>query len=360
MITTSLSSQKLNARPIALWLLICCAMIFVMAVIGAITRLTESGLSMTRWHAVSDMLLPADETAWQAQFDIYQQSPEYQKLNAGMELKQFKSIYFWEWLHRLWGRLIGLVYALPMIYFFARRQVPDWLKPRLLVFLALGGLQGFIGWYMVKSGLIDEPRVSHYRLALHLGTAFVIFGLLWRQAIELLYPKLSAPTPLIPYCLKRHSVFAIAVASLTMLWGVFVAGLDAGLIYNEFPLMGGRLIPGEAWDIEPLWRNLVDNHATVQFIHRALAVLTFITVATLAIRCLNTVWPASLRKLGIALFVVITLQVALGIATLLTHVNVHIAATHQAGALTVLALLIWTNWELIRYPKISATISNFV
>ncbi len=349
--TLTSSPPRNAARPIAIWLLVCCAMIFVMAVIGAITRLTESGLSMTRWHAVSDMLPPLHDADWQTQFDTYKQSPEYQKLNSGMNLAAFKTIYFWEWLHRLWGRLIGLVYALPLIYFAVRRHIPRWLQPRLVFFLALGGLQGFIGWYMVKSGLIDEPRVSHYRLALHLGTAFVIFSLLWRQAIQLLYPRLSAPAPLIPYCLKRHSVFAIVVASVTMLWGVLVAGLDAGMIYNEFPLMGGHIMPSEAWFLHDWWRNLVDNAAMVQFTHRCLAVLTFVTVASLGVRCLRNAWPTTIRKLGVALIVMIGVQVGLGIGTLLTQVNIHLAASHQAGALIVLALLLWVNWELIRYPR---------
>ena len=335
-------------------------MIFIMAVIGAITRLTESGLSMTRWHAVSDMLPPLNDADWQTQFGAYQQSPEYHKLNNGMALDQFKNIYFWEWLHRLWGRLIGLVYALPMLYFVTKRRVPDWLKPRLVFFLFLGGLQGAIGWYMVKSGLIDEPRVSHYRLALHLGTAFVIFALLWRQAIEILHPRLSAPSPLIPYCLKRHSVVAIVVASITMLWGVLVAGLDAGLIYNSFPLMGDHLMPVDAWDLPIWWRNLIDNPPLVQFIHRCLAMLTFVTVGALGIRCLNKAWPTTVRKLGIALLVMITLQVVLGITTLLTHVSIHVAAAHQAGALTVLAVLLWTNWEFIRYPRIELRSQNAI
>jgi cytochrome c oxidase assembly protein subunit 15 len=346
--TPSLSRDPL--RPVALWLLICCAMIFIMAMIGAVTRLTESGLSMVRWHAVTDILPPLHETDWQHQFALYQQTPEYKELNNGMELGQFKQIYFWEWLHRLWGRLIGLVYALPFIYFLIRRQIPRQLLPRFVFFLLLGGLQGFIGWYMVKSGLIDEPRVSHYRLALHLGTAFVIFALLWRQALELLYPKLSAPTPLLPDSLKRHGIVALILASITMVWGVFVAGLDAGMIYNEFPLMGGQIVPSEAFFINPAWKNFFDNHAMVQFTHRWLAVATFFIVLSFAVRCRHITYTPRIRQLGLGLILTILLQLGLGLATLLTQVMVPIAALHQAGALTVLALLVWQDWELRRYP----------
>lgn len=346
----SLSPARNPLKPLAVWLLMCAALIFIMAMIGAITRLTESGLSIVRWHAVSDMLPPLDAATWQTKFDQYQQTPEYQKLNHGMTVREFKQIYFWEWLHRLWGRLIGIAYALPLLYFAIRRQIPSWLMPRLLVFLALGGLQGFIGWYMVKSGLIDEPRVSHYRLAVHLGVAFILFALLWRQALELLYPRLSAPTPLIPTCVKRHSVVAIIIASITIVWGVFVAGLDAGLVYNEFPLMGGTILPSDALGMQPLWINFVDNPVMVQFIHRWLAIITFVTVLSLGIRCVRIVGPSHVRKLGIALILAICAQAGLGIATLLTSVMIPLAALHQAGALTVLALLLWENWELRRYP----------
>ena len=325
-------------------------MIFIMAVIGAVTRLTESGLSMVRWHAVKDMLLPLDQAAWDHQFALYKQSPEFKELNSGMDLAAFKNIYFWEWLHRLWGRLIGLVYAVPFVYFAARRRIPRWLMPRLVFFLALGGLQGFIGWYMVKSGLIDEPRVSHYRLALHLGTAFVIFALLWRQALEIVYPRLSAPTPLFPATLKTHGIIAIVIASITILWGVFVAGLDAGLIYNEFPLMGGQVVPPEGFFLSPAWRNFVDNHAMVQFTHRMLAVTTFLIVVAYAVRGLNMAWPRRVRRNAVLILIMMIVQVSLGVATLLSGVMIPLAAAHQAGALTVLALLLWQDWEMRRYP----------
>lgn len=346
-----LSTLRNPLKPVAVWLLVCCAMIFIMAVIGAVTRLTESGLSIVRWHAVSDMLPPLNADAWTIHFQQYQQTPEYKQLNAGMSLDDFKQIYFWEWLHRLWGRLIGLVYAVPFVYFLLRRQIPRWLMPRLTLFLVLGGLQGFIGWYMVKSGLIDEPRVSHYRLALHLGVAFILFALLWRQALEILYPKLSAPTPLLPVSLKRHGVVALVLASITIIWGVFVAGLDAGLIYNEFPLMGGRLLPSEAGFLKPLWINVFDNHAMVQFTHRWLAITTFMAVLAYGKRSFNPGYTPRIRQLGLGLMIMAWVQVTLGVTTLLSSVAIPLAAAHQAGALTLLALLVWQDWELRRYPE---------
>lgn len=346
-----LPSASQPLKPIAIWLLVNVVLIFMMAVIGAITRLTESGLSMVEWRVVMDILPPLNHEAWQHEFSLYQQTPEYLKLNHGMSLDDFKSIYFWEWLHRLWGRLLGITYAVPFVYFLIRRQIPRWLLPRLVLFLILGGLQGFIGWYMVKSGLIDEPHVSHYRLALHLGMAFVLFGLLWHQALQLLYPKVIAPTPLLPRSLKLHSVVALVLASITIIWGVFVAGLDAGLIYNEFPLMGGSVMPSEAWHLTPAWVNLFDNHAMVQFTHRALAIVTFVTVFAFGLRCRAIAYTPRIRKLGVWMMAGISLQLLLGIVTLLTHVSLHAAATHQAGALVVLALLIWQDWELRRYPQ---------
>jgi cytochrome c oxidase assembly protein subunit 15 len=206
------------------------------------------------------MMPPIGTAAWQEAFAKYQLTPEYIQKNSGMDMDSFQTIYFWEWLHRLWGRLIGLVYVLPLIWFWIRKQVPGELKPRLVFFLFLGGLQGAIGWYMVKSGLIDEPRVSHYRLALHLAAAFVLFALLWAQALQLL-PKfrhaLLSYQPYVKFCIKRHAWVALFLVSATILWGAFVAGLDAGLIYNTFPMMNGKWVPDEFLFEKPWWKNFL-------------------------------------------------------------------------------------------------------
>lgn len=317
-------------------------MIFAMVTIGAITRLTESGLSMVEWRAMIDMLPPLGTAQWEAAFAKYQLTPEYKIKNAGMTLDAFKNIYFWEWLHRLWGRLIGLVYALPLVYFWLRGRIPSELKPRFTFFLFLGGLQGFFGWYMVKSGLINEPRVSHYRLALHLGTAFVLFACLWAQALAL-WPKwqnaiAKHPVPSLAGQ-KAHTWVALLCVALTIIWGAFVAGLDAGLVYNEFPTMGGKWIPGEFMFYKPWWTNFLANHATVQWTHRVLALASFIAVFSLGFRAIRT-RHYLLKKVGHALVGMIFLQVVLGIVTLLTHVALHPAVTHQAGALMTLAILV--------------------
>lgn len=326
------------------WLFISCGMIAAMVVIGAITRLTESGLSMVEWRAMIDVLPPLSDSAWQAEFEKYRVTPEYIQKNAGMGLEAFKEIYFWEWFHRLWGRLIGIVYAVPLVYFWIKGHIPSALKPRFIFFLFLGGLQGFFGWYMVKSGLVNEPRVSHYRLALHLGTAFLIFSLLWAQAL-VLWPRFIKWLEHYPLTrfqvthLRRHTILSLFMVALTIIWGAFVAGLDAGLIYNEFPLMGGKWFPSEGLFNHPWWINFLDNHAAVQWAHRLLATLSFLVVFSLGLRCIWTRHPV-LKKTGHALTGMMFLQYLLGVITLLTHVHLHPAVLHQAGALVLLAILV--------------------
>lgn len=341
-----------SARALSAWLFICCATIFLMIVVGAITRLTESGLSMVEWRALMDMLPPLSEAEWARVFAKYQTSPEYQKINHGMSLVAFKQIYFWEWLHRLLGRLIGLLYALPLAWFWLQGDIPARLKPRFLLLLGLGALQGFFGWYMVKSGLVNEPRVSHYRLALHLGTALLIFSLLWALALSLWPPfALRRQVVLTPHLrtLRRHGMFGLCLIAMTMLWGAFVAGLDAGMIYNEFPKMGGQWIPGELLFMKPWWLNFLHNESAVQWLHRVLGSLTFFTLFTLALCCGWSSVP-QIKKIGALLGLLITMQFALGVATLLSHVAVPLAAAHQAGAvlnlMTLLALLLLLRPEV--------------
>ena len=312
-----------------------------MAVIGAITRLTESGLSIVEWHAFKDMMPPFHQAEWERLFAIYKDTPEYQQINAGMSLDAFKQIYFWEWLHRLWGRLIGIVYAVPLLFFWIRGMIPQGFHVKLGVGLLLGGLQGFMGWYMVESGLIDRPDVSHYRLAAHLGLAFIIFGYLYWLALDLRalsFCGLSAesnkkinmdPAPTrrmtigYSFCRFRHGLIALAVLAITIMWGAFTAGLDAGRIYNTWPLMGGQFIPPEAFG------SITEKHAWVQFTHRWLAVLALIITGSFA-------W----RMKSLFLMGAIMVQFVLGMATLLSQLWIPLAALHQLGALIVLASLI--------------------
>lgn len=340
-----------NTSPaLAYWLFTCCALIIAMIVIGAITRLTESGLSMVEWRAAMDMLPPLSTEAWLDTFHKYQQTPEYIDKNSGMTLAAYQQIYFWEWLHRLFGRLIGMAYALPLLYFWVRGKIPATLKPRFLGLLALGGLQGFIGWYMVKSGLINEPRVSHYRLALHLSTALTLLSLLWLQALSL-WPRAQQWQPGKPGIQYRlHGVVALLMLCVTIIWGAFVAGLDAGMVYNEFPTMGGRLIPSELLFYSPWWQNFLTSHASVQWLHRVLGTASFILILSFAIRLIRR-GDGVLRKCGYGLSGLVLCQFVLGVSTLLSHVAIPLATLHQSGAVMTLLTLLTTLAFLSREER---------
>lgn len=342
-----------NTKPLALWLLACCMMIVAMIIIGAITRLTESGLSIVDWHGFKDMLPPLNHDAWTQKFTQYQDSPEYLLKNKGMELEAFKNIYFWEWLHRLWGRLIGLVYALPLAYFWLRGKISSALKPRFVFFLALGGLQGFVGWYMVKSGLILEPRVSHFRLATHLGLALVLLGFLWCQALALL-PAFAAKLQQfdfpIKFCMKRHYVIGFVLLIGTMMWGAFTAGLDAGLACSDFPKTCAQWVPQELFFQGNFWRNIVHEPTAVQFTHRVWGTLTFLALFTLGLRLLKTRQP-QLKKIGLTLHLLILLQWAMGIGTVQMHVPVAMAAAHQTGAVMTLLVMLTAGLFVLKRKK---------
>lgn len=325
-------------RAVALWLLATCAMIFAMAVIGAITRLTESGLSIMEWAPVSGALPPLGEAEWRRLFALYQQTGEYRSLPGGMSLADFRSIFWWEWLHRLWGRLIGLVYLLPFLWFLWRRQVPAGYARPLWIGFGLGALQGLVGWFMVASGFSERTDVSQYRLVLHLGLALAIYAyLLWLALSLLRGPAREQPTR--P---RRGLVLAGVLLVLTLAAGGFVAGTDAGMTFNEFPTMDGRLVPVGYGALSPWWLNWFETIAAVQFNHRLLATLLLLGVLALS-------WSAWRRSPGapltrdLALLSAATLlQYALGVATLLAVVPVWLGALHQAGALLVLTLAVAT------------------
>lgn len=296
-------------------------MVFAMAIIGAITRLTESGLSITEWKPIMGTLPPLTPEAWDREFALYQKSPEFIHKHHWMTLADFKNIYFWEWLHRLWGRVIGLVYALPLLWFAVRKQIPAGYGHRFLIILAFGGLQGMAGWWMVASGLVDRPAVSHFRLAVHLGLALVIFGALWWTILDLKHSVRKEDGFL------AHTIIAFVLLVFTIIWGAFTAGLDAGLVYNTFPLMDGRLVPAGSPDI-------LYDHGWVQFTHRYLAKLTGVVILALAWRTKNVVLAA-----------MVLIQIGLGIATVLSGVPVVLGALHQAGGIILLGLMINTLYE---------------
>ena len=327
-----------SRTAVAGWLGICCVLVFCMVVLGGVTRLTDSGLSMVRWEPISGMLPPLTETAWQAEFQHYREFPEYQKINAGMSLDAFQRIFYFEYAHRMLGRLIGLVFAIGFVWLWARKHLSRPLVPHLIAMFVLGGLQGLMGWYMVKSGLVEIPHVSQYRLTAHLGLAISIYlYMLW--VLYKLLERRSAPV--VSRGLRRSSWGLGVLAFATVLSGGFVAGLKAGHAFNTFPLMAGQWIPPGYLALEPTWRNFFENIATVQFNHRLLAISTFALVLVFVIRVLKDKALRPLRKPTLTLAGVATIQVGLGISTLLWFVPVALGAMHQAVALILLSVMLY-------------------
>jgi len=334
---------------IAKWLFVMCAMVFAMVVLGGVTRLTHSGLSMVNWHPISGWLPPMDDAAWMAEFENYKQFPEYQKINKGMDLAGFKAIFWFEFSHRLWGRLIGVAFLLPFLFFLVKGWVTRPLAPKLVFMFVLGGLQGVLGWFMVKSGLVDNPDVSQYRLTAHFSAAMLIYGYMFWVALGLLYPERHDFGISGADRLRGGAFIVVAWVALTLVSGGFVAGLDAGFLYNTFPLMEDRLIPVEAYELSPVYLNFFEHPVTVQFNHRTLAELLFVFVFLFWLRSRAFGLHERTRFVTNALMVMICIQVALGISTLLLVVPVTIAAAHQAGAVVLLTLALWTLHEF-RHP----------
>jgi cytochrome c oxidase assembly protein subunit 15 len=328
-----------SEHAIAAWLVACCLLVFAMIVVGGVTRLTHSGLSITEWQPIVGTLPPLSEADWQVAFDKYKATPEYRDVNRGMTLEAFKGIFWWEYFHRLLGRLIGVAFLVPFAWFALRRRIPAGFGWPLAGIFVLGGLQGAMGWYMVASGLVDDPRVSQFRLTAHLGLAFVILGAMEWVALSLLFPKRAALTDPAARSARRWAFGVAALVFAMVLTGGFVAGIRAGFAYNTFPLMNGRWIPPEILMLEPAWRNFFWNMATVQFDHRVGAWLLAFTVPVLwwKLRRAPQI-PASAEKGGGTLLAVLAIQVGLGIATLINVVPLALAALHQAGAVVVFAV----------------------
>lgn len=320
-----------------MWLYGCCALIFLMVIVGAITRLTESGLSIVEWKPLIGAVPPLNEEEWTRVFDLYKQSPEFQQKNFWMEIGDFKKIFFWEWFHRLLGRLIGLAYTLPLIFFWIRKQIPQNAKLKLLGLLFLGGAQGAMGWFMVKSGLVDNPAVSHYRLAAHLGLAFLLYVLILGMALGL-DPKFKDRSINAKRFVITHFWIMTAFIIATITWGAFTAGLDAGLVYNEtFPMMGKAWLPSDGLHLSPAWLNFFENPVGVQFVHRWLAITTMIVILSFWFQMRRQkISFAATEALGAMAII----QAGLGISTLLSGVSLPLAVMHQAGALIILTLLV--------------------
>ncbi len=334
-----------GARAVAWWLIVVAAMVFIMIVIGGVTRLTESGLSITEWQPIMGALPPLSEADWQALFAKYRQSPQFQKVFPDLTLAGFKSIFWLEYIHRLWGRLIGVVFLLPFLWFWLRGRIPRGYWPALLALFALGGLQGALGWLMVESGLVDRPSVSHYRLTAHLGLAIIIYAAVLWTALGLLQPRGD-------FGLTRRNqdwarlVYVLVI--ITIAAGALVAGLRAGLVYNTFPLMGGALVPPDYWLPELGWMNAFENRPAVQFHHRVLATATLLAVAFLwwRVRASEADDP---RRAATLMLGAVLLQYALGIVTILRFGQapppmaeaVAIGTLHQAGAMVLVTAALW-------------------
>ena len=331
------AGEGARPRAVAAWLLACCALVFAMIVVGGVTRLTHSGLSIVEWQPIVGALPPLDEAQWQRAFDQYRQTPEYKLVNAGMTLDEFKRIFWWEYVHRLLGRLIGLAFLLPFLYFLVRRRIPPGLGGKLLGLFVLGGLQGALGWFMVKSGLVDDPRVSPFRLTAHLALAFVILGAMLWIALSLLYAR-DAGDDVATRAARRWATAVVALVALMIVTGGFVAGIRAGFAYNTFPLMNGHVVPPEVLMLEPWWRNFFWNMATVQLDHRLGAWALAIVVPIAWWRVLRAAPTARVRTGAHLLLAMLVVQVTLGIATLVNVVPLPLAALHQAGAVLVFAL----------------------
>jgi cytochrome c oxidase assembly protein subunit 15 len=331
-------------RAVAIWLLICCGLVFAMVVLGGVTRLTGSGLSMADWRPLMGWLPPFSDAQWQRVFDLYQQTPEFLKVNSHMDVAAFKSIFWLEFLHRLLGRTIGIVFLLPFIFFRVRGHIEAAEWPKYLLMFVLGGLQGVLGWYMVKSGLVDNPHVSQYRLSAHLFAAFLIYAYMFWVAMSLLFPASGE---------QRHpwygkSLAVTVLTSVTIISGGFVAGLRAGKIYNTFPLMGEHWIPPGTMALEPFWRNFFDNMTTVQLDHRMLAISTFAVIIVFWVKARKADLPARSRPAVNALLHTAILQVALGISTLLMSVPVFLGVSHQAVAMLLFTVSLYILHSLRR------------
>ena len=317
------------SMPVAIWLGIMAVLVAMMVVIGGVTRLTGSGLSMVEWRPIMGLLPPLSEPEWSRVFGLYQSSPEFREINIDMDLSGFKTIFFWEYVHRVWGRLLGLAFGLPLLFFWVRGMIPAGLKPVLLALLFLGGMQGVIGWWMVTSGLVDNPAVSQYRLATHLSVALFIYGLLvWTSLTA------SAGKALHP---RGHGLATLILVAITILAGAFVAGMDAGLLYNEYPLMGETLVPVEYG--EKGLADAFENPASAQFHHRWIAVLAVLAVCGLWMRARKSAQAAMRGHLMAGL---VACQFALGITTLLLGVPVWAGALHQLGAVLLLGAVLAT------------------
>ena len=325
-------------RQIAAWLMVCAVTIFGMILLGGITRLTDSGLSMVDWKPIAGIIPPLTQADWQEMFLKYQQFPEYQKTNFDMTLEEFKPIFMYEYLHRMLGRFIGILFVIPFLFFFFSKRIKPGLTPKLFLLLCLGASQGVLGWYMVQSGLVDNPHVSQYRLMAHLGLAVFIYGLIFWTVLDLLaLPKHKLPP------LQNFSYAITAMIFFMILSGGLVAGTRAGIPYPTWPLMGDSFIPSGLYSLEPFWLSAFEDMLTIQFNHRMFAYVISISVAIFAYKTLKANLTPPFRIAMYCFLGILGLQVTLGISTLVFYIPIPIAAAHQVCAVALLSASLYVS-----------------
>ncbi|MFT4518875.1 MAG: cytochrome c oxidase assembly protein subunit 15 [Halioglobus sp.] len=330
-------------RQVASWLIFCAVVVFGMIILGGATRLTHSGLSMVEWKPLIGIIPPLSEAAWLEIFNKYKQFPEYQKINHGMSLDEFKSIFMYEYLHRVLGRLIGMIFLFPMLYFAFRKRLRPRLFPKLFILFILGGLQGLLGWYMVKSGLVDNPHVSQYRLTAHLGAAIVLYGYMLWVSFDLLFTRAKGAAV---GATSRWSLLLVALVFMMILSGGLVAGTRAGLAYSTWPLMGDTFIPAGLYSLTPAWLSAFEDITTIQFNHRMFAYLLFVLLNVFAFKVYRSSSADGRGRLGAVLLVTaLFVQVGLGIITLLLQVPVVLGVAHQGGAVLLLTAMLFVSHQ---------------
>jgi len=333
-----INKTESSYRPIIIWLLTGCFLIYLMVVIGGITRLTGSGLSITQWKVVTGTLPPLSEKAWQKEFDSYKQTPQYKLINSDFTLSDFKEIFWWEYIHRLIGRIIGFVFLVPFIWFWMKKKFPEGFMKKAIVLFALGGFQGALGWFMVRSGLSENVHVSHYRLAAHLISALMVFGFTFWYALDLHLSGFKIPTNKGNEAgVHKLSIILFSVVILQIIYGAFVAGMKAGYGYPTWPKMGDQWFPNDIVSLEPLWKNFLKGIAGVQFLHRYIAYVVVILVGIIFYRTQKMQLTSQQRKIINALGIIVLAQFTLGVITLLYGVPIVIAVLHQTGAFFLFA-----------------------
>ena len=345
-------------RHVGIWLLIGYGMVFIMLVLGGTTRLTQSGLSIVEWNIIMGIIPPLNDNDWNIAFEKYQQFPEYKILNKMMTVDEFKGIFWWEFVHRLWGRLIGVVFIVPFIIFVLQKKLnAGWIKRLAGIFL-IGAFQGFIGWYMVKSGLIENPHVSHYRLTLHLFLAFSICGLLLWFGMRWLLDMSIEKKIVLQEGLVTSAKIIVMLILLQALLGGLVAGLKAGYMYNTYPKMGDRWLPESAWMMDPSWMNFLENGVMIQFMHRTIAILVLGAIVMFWYKTRTIALPSRLKTAIGILLVMVFIQLTLGITTLLLVVPVFWGVAHQAGALVLFSVAVWVLFEIRQLRQINQFIKQ--